>query len=202
MILRRFWHRLISITIYRIITNDDGTFTIDHQPNNNLKQIHITPDLSFANNLTLDLDNGTLASLILAVVIRLERTYKKAFTVHCNYYPIVEHAKRILSNSLGIKVHHNSLCRFMTYPVPGKRPIKEKPLSTQEISARYTKRRRERGEVQLKCWLPKTLREELTQYTQMRGCTLEAALVELLPLGINIGTYLTNQSSTTENNAI
>jgi hypothetical protein len=179
----------------QISIGKDGSFIIDHQPNNNLHHIRIGADLSFTRDLDLSDTDIEFAALILAAVIRIERTYKRAFSVNCNYYPIIDKAKRLLLKSLNIKVHHNSLCRFIDYPVPGKRPIKDKPLTTREVSKRYSQKRIDKGEVQMKFWLPKTLKEELADYAKTKGITLEKALQELIPLGINIGTYLNNQKS-------
>ena len=179
----------------QISIGEDGSFIINHQLNNNLHLICVSAYLSFAKDLDLSNIDIEFAALILAVVIRIERTYKRAFSVNCNYYPIIDKAKRLLLISLNIKVYHNSLCRFIDYPVPGKRPIKDKPLTTREVSKRYSQKRIDKGEVQMKFWLPKTLKEELVDYAKTKGITLEKALQELIPLGINIGTYLNNQKS-------
>ncbi len=54
----------------------------------------------------------------------------------------------------------------------------------------------------MKFWLPKTLKEELADYAKTKDVTLEKALQELIPLGINIGTYLNNQKSQSENKPV
>ena len=83
------------------------------------------------------------------------------------------------------------LCAFITYPVPGKRPIKERALTMSETSERYAQKRTREGKVQLKSWIQKDIKTALDDYCKLKGITIQNALNEVLPLGLNIGTYLT-----------
>lgn len=173
---------------------DDKSYLVDHQPNNQCNKLKIGHDLQFANGLEIKENEIAFPALILAILIRLQRTYKKAFKVTCNHYPIVARANQMLQEVLNIKTSHNWLGGFIEYPMPGRKPVKEKPLTTKEVSQRYTAKRQAQGEVQLKTWIHRDVKNQLDVYCQLKGCKLEEALAEIIPLGLNIGTYLNKKN--------
>ncbi len=174
---------------------EDRSYVLNIQSNNAVKTITFSYDLSLLDGLELDGEYLNFSSVILACVIRLQHSYRKAFKITCDSYPVAQNAVQILKNTLNFKVTNNWLCTFMDYPVPGRKPIKEKKLSSQEVSARYADKRRLRGEVQMKTWIKQDLKDQLDLYCEKRGCTLESALSEIIPLGLNIGTYLNSQKT-------
>ena len=176
---------------------EDRSYVLDIQANNAVKTITFSYDLSLLDCLEIDGEDLNFSAVILACVIRLQHSYCKAFKIYCDSYPVVQNAVQILANTLNFKVTNNWLCSFMDYPVPGRKPIKEKKLSSQEVSARYADKRRLRGEIQMKTWIKQDLKDQLGLYCQTRGCTLESALSEIIPLGLNIGTYLNRQKQST-----
>jgi len=176
---------------------EDRSYVLDIQANNAVKTITFSYDLSCLDGLEIEGENLNFLSIILAGVICLQHSYRNAFKITCNSYPVVQNAVQILANSLNMKITNNWLCTFMDYPVPGRKPIKEKKLSSQEVSARYADKRYLRGEVQMKTWIKQELKDQLDLYCETRGCTLESALSEIIPLGLNIGTYLNTQKQST-----
>ncbi len=176
---------------------EDRSYVLDIQANHAFKTITFSYDLSLLNDLQIEGEDLNFSAVILACAIRLQHSYRKAFKITCDSYLVVQNAVQILANSLNLKVTNNWLCSFMDYPVPGRKPIKEKKLSSQEVSARYADKRRLRGEVQMKTWIKQELKEQLDLYCETRGCTLESALSEIIPLGLNIGTYLNTQKQPT-----
>ncbi len=175
---------------------EDRSYVLDIQANNAVKTITFSYDLSLLDGLQIEGEDLNFSAVILACVIRLQHSYRKAFKISCDSYPVVQTAIQILANTVNLKVTNNWLSTFMDYPVPGRKPIKEKKLSTQEVSARYADKRRLKGEVQMKTWIKQELKDQLDLYCQIRGCTLESALSEIIPLGLNIGTYLNSQKQT------
>jgi len=178
----------------QIIEREDGSFIIDFNSQQHHDEIIISYDLSFANELIIEGKNTALQSLILALLIRIEQTHLKAFRVSCNYYPIVDGARKLLRSAINLKATHNMLCAFVTYPVPGKRQIKERALTMSETSERYAKKRTSEGKVQLKSWIQKDIKTALDEYCKLKEITIQKALNEVLPLGLNIGTYLTTKN--------
>jgi len=172
---------------------EDRSYVLDIQANHAVKTITFSYDLSLLDGLEIEGEDLNFSAVILACVIRLQHSYRKAFKISCDSYPVIQNAVQILADSLNVKVTNNWLCTFIDYPVPGRKPIKEKKLSSQEVSARYADKRRLRGEVQMKTWIKQDLKDQLDFYCQTRGCTLESALSEIIPLGLNIGTYLNGQ---------
>ncbi len=179
----------------QISLTEDRTYVMDIQSNNAVKTITFSYDFSLLDGLQIEGEDLNFSSVILACVIRLQHSYRKAFKISCDSYPVVQNAVQILASTLNMKVTNNGLCTFIDYPVPGRKPIKEKKLSSQEVSARYADKRRLRGEVQMKTWIKQELKDQLDLYCEKRGCTLESALSEIIPLGLNIGTYLNSQKS-------
>ncbi len=186
----------------QITEHPDGSFLIDFNSHQHHDEIIISYDLSFANELIIEGGNTALQSLILALLIRIEQTHRKAFRVSCNYYPIVDGARKILLTALNMKATHNMLCAFINYPVPGKRPIKERALTTSEATERYAQKRTKEGKVQLKSWIQKDTKMALDAYCKLKGITIQKALNEVLPLGLNIGTYLITKENQSQNKAI
>ena len=176
---------------------EDRAYILDIQANYAVKTITFSYDLSLLDGLEIGGEDLNFSAVILACVIRLQHSYRKAFNISCDSYPVVQNAVQILANTVNLKATNNWLCTFMDYPVPGRKPIKEKKLSTQEVSARYADKRRLKGEVQMKTWIKQELKDQLDLYCQTRGCTLESALSEIIPLGLNIGTYLNSQKQPT-----
>jgi len=176
---------------------EDRSYILDIQSNHAVKTITFSYDLSLLDGLQIEGEDLNFSAVILACVIRLQHSYRKAFKIFCDSYPVIQSAVQILANTLNLKVTNNGLCTFIDYPVPGRKPVKEKKLSSQEVSARYADKRRLRGEVQLKTWIKQDLKNQLDLYCKTRGCTLESALSEIIPLGLNIGTYLNSQKQLT-----
>ncbi len=177
----------------KISLAEDRSYVLDIQSNHAVKTITFSYDLSLLDGLEIDGEDLNFSSIILACVIRLQHSYRKAIKISCDSYPVIQNAVQILASTLNLKVTNNGLCTFIDYPVPGRKPIKEKKLSSQEVSARYADKRRLRGEVQMKTWIKQDLKDQLDLYCKNKGCTLESALSEIIPLGLNIGTYLNSQ---------
>lgn len=142
-------------------------------------------DLAFTDNLEISLDDHPFLSLILAIVIRLEHSYKGAFKVFCDAYPVVNKAIELLQKELQFKVTRNALSTFIDYPIPGKKPVKDKPLTSAEIRHKVVLKKRAEGKQAIMTWLTKSVKKRLDEFCKIHGLNMEEALNKIIPIGIN-----------------
>ena len=145
----------------------------------------IGPDLAFADGLELDLHDPAFSSLLLAILMRLQQTYKEAFNVACDSYSVVDAATKRLQNTLQITTSRPWLSSFIDYPCPGRKPQANKPLTSVEVRRNMIHKKRAEGSVSLSTWLTESVKKELDQFCQNQGVTIEEALNKLIPIGIN-----------------
>ncbi len=145
----------------------------------------IGSDLAFADGLELDIHDPAFSSLVLAIIMRMEQTYKEAFKVNCETYSVVDAAAKRLQNTLQIKTTRPWLSTFIDYPRPGRKPQASKPLTGVEVRRNMIQKKRAEGRVSLSTWLTESVKKELDQFCQNQGVTIEEALNKLIPVGIN-----------------
>lgn len=184
---------------YCVTPTEDNGFLTDIQPNNQDNKIKISPDFNFAKNFELKTHEQCIAALLLAIFIRLQMTYKSAFFITCSHYNIITKAKKTLSETLGLSLKNTFLYTFINSPTPGRKPLKETPITSKEASQRYAKKKESQGNTQLKTWIAKDLKRQLNDYCKEKHITLEEALAEIIPIGINIGTYFLNKETKSQN---
>ncbi len=157
-------------------------FVIDHQPSD--QRLVIGPDLAFADELELCLADAAFLSLLLAIVVRLNKSYVKAFSVVCDSYSVVDGAIKLLQKALKIQVTRNYLSDFMLYPTPGRKPVKERPLTGAEVRREVIRKKRALGMASVSAWLQNPVKEVLGEFCKAQGFTLEEALNKIIPIGI------------------
>ncbi len=186
----------------QVSITEDKSFLVDYQANKSSDNYVIGYDFSFAHSLHIDNESHEFMALMLAIVSRLQRTYKGAFSVKCDYYPIVARANEMLLNSLGMRASHNWLSTFVEYPTPGRKPLKDKPITSSEAMRRSMNKKRRSGKARLSSWVDNDIKSQLDDYCKKQGCTIEKALADILPLGLNISAYLNNKNDKGQNKAI
>lgn len=157
-------------------------FIIDHQASH--QRFIIGSDLAFTDGLELCLSDVAFLALVLAVVIRLQKSYVAAFSIVCDSYSVVEGAIKLLQKELNMQITRNSLTAFMDYPTPGRKPIKERPLTGVEIRREAIRKKRALGMASVSAWLHASVKLELDEFCKLQGFTLDEALNKIIPIGI------------------
>ena len=159
------------------------------------QQITVDATLSFLRQLAIDSDHLSFSALLLAIMIRMHRVYKQSFSVTCDYYPAIAQARKLLQETLQLNTTHNELCVFMAYPMPGKKPQFEKALSKAEVTRKSDQKKLDQGLVRLKGWVSAEVKLALDEYRKKHDLTLEQALTEIIPMGLNIRTFLSEENA-------
>ncbi len=174
-------------------------FVLHYTQDEMSQQITIDATLKFLRKSEIHTNQLPLSALLLAVMIRLHRAYKQSFSVTCDYYPAIAQARKLLQKTLQLKTTHNELCVFMRYPMPGKKPQFEKALSKAEVTRKSDQKKLDQGLVRLKGWVSAEVKLALDEYRKKHDLTLEQALTEIIPLGLNIRTFIKLENTTDEN---
>ena len=169
--------------------DNNRSFILHYQVGDQSHALIIDHTLSFASDLVIRDASIDDMALMLAISIRLQSFYKKAFTGFCNYYPIVARAKQILKVALDYEIALTEINQFIDFRMIGKKPLNEKALSKREVVTRRVQKMRKDGLLPVQAWIKKSTKEQLQEYCKNSGCTLSEALEKLLPLSIKIDCY-------------
>lgn len=167
---------------FTINTTPAHGFMIDYKPTG--QSLDIGADLAFSDGLELCLTDPAFLSFLLAIVIRLNKTYVGAFSVFCDSYSIVDGAIKLLKKALKLQVTRNYLSAFIAYPTPGRKPVKEKPLTSAEIRREVIRKKRASGMSSVSAWLHEPVKASLDEFCKTQGFTLDEALNKIIPIGI------------------
>jgi hypothetical protein len=83
-----------------------------------------------------------------------------------------------------MQVTRNALSTFMDYPTPGRKPVKERPLTGVEIRREAIRKKRALKMASVSAWLQEPVKKSLDEFCKAQGFTLDEALNKLIPIGI------------------
>lgn len=171
---------------------EDKTFLIDDQ--NTDRKYHISPDFSFAKNLQIETDDLEFSGFLLSILILLQSKYRKAFFIDCNYYKPVDRALKILNDSLKVSIPRRLLREYISFPEPGKKPVKSKPFTSAELSRRRDQNKLKNGMSNLNAWISVDTKKSLQEYANLHQVSLQQAADKMIDLGLKIATHVLDKA--------